>query len=194
MLPSAHLCCLDFLFRTSDDLNDMKQHLRKPLPTWNISRMSDDKTKALVKSVGLDCVDEVADDLEEYTTQLPPVKDLVSPPYFVWPSDDEEKDTPAAAAYITDILYRFGVPFGRGGFKVVDVHSEPMFNLNVGEAAVLTWKTDVIVVCLASIAYYVHLCRLCPNNFHPNVLAGSLQDCATKLCFTIASYFRAEAA
>jgi hypothetical protein len=135
----------------SAGMNDVSaginQLLRKELPTWNISQMSNDKTQCLVSSMGLECINECEDDLRAYASQLPPVQALGGTPVsFNWPNDDEERDTPAASMFIASILQQCGVQIGADGFRVVDVHSDTLFNMNVGTTAVLTGKTDVIVV------------------------------------------------
>ena len=70
---------------------------------------------------------------------------LVSFQPFQW-LDAEEKDTPRAISHLEQELKKFGVTFGRGNYKMYDVHSDhTLLDLKDDKTGSLSGGTDLII-------------------------------------------------
>jgi len=112
--------------------------------TVSMSGVTDGKMRNILSKLNLS-VEECSDD-------IPPTPEAVNFLAFDWEDKSEPEKTPDACIHLSKELTKFGCIFQRGGYKVVDIHTDDAFlkihdkkigNLSGGsDVAIVPFKTS----------------------------------------------------
>ncbi|CAF0890758.1 unnamed protein product [Didymodactylos carnosus] len=100
----------------------------------SVSKLSYTIVDAIIKLLEMNIIDGEPLQLNEITTNV-----NFSP--FNWPHNDEERDSPQACKDLELELAKFGVIFGRNGYKLVDVHFKQRIPKGGADALIIPYKT-----------------------------------------------------
>ena len=102
-----------------------------------ISRATQTKVDSLFRHVGFNIL--IGDDLN--------AEDGASFEAFTWNGRSEDDGLPDARTHIENQMRNFGVILGRGGYKIVDVHTNnQLLNVNDEKIGVISGGSDIAVV------------------------------------------------